>query len=73
MTAAASIHKILTMSAVKRYAACLAAPLELADFDTALGAIMSDLLSGRITGAQAVALEDDVRNQREEFIMRRGR
>lgn len=53
-----------------RYAPCLAAPTSLDDFDTALSAIMSDRLAGRVSSAEGVALEDDVRRQREEFAMR---
>lgn len=58
------------MRARDRYAPVLAAPSDLADFDTAISAVTSDLLGGRVTSSQAVALEDEIRHQREEFIMR---
>lgn len=47
-------------------------PADLEVFDTAISAIWSDRLGGRITDAQAVKHEDIVRIRREEFIMRRG-
>jgi hypothetical protein len=49
-----------------------AEPADLEVFDTAISAIWSDRLSGRITPAQAVAHEDTVRTLREEWIMRHG-
>ena len=60
------------MSAADRYAPCLAAPDCIENFDTALGAIMSDRLAGRISSGQGVELEEDVRQKREEWIMRHG-
>lgn len=59
-------------AAIVRYAPVLAAPTCLEDFDTAIGAVASDRLGGRITAAQAVTLEAEVRHLREEFLMRRG-
>lgn len=56
----------------ERYAPCLAASTSLDDFDIALGAVMSDRLAGRVTSGQGVALEEDIRRQREEFAMRHG-
>jgi hypothetical protein len=58
-------------AALARYVT-LAAPADLEAFDTALGAIVSDRLAGRVTPAEAVALEHDVRTLREEHLMRHG-
>ena len=58
------------MRARDRYAPVLAAPKSIEDFDTALSAVIADKLGGWVTGAQAVALEDEIRHQREEFTMR---
>ena len=60
------------MRARDRYAPVLARPSCLEDFDTALGAVASDRIGGRVTGPDAVRLEEEIRRQREEHIMRHG-
>lgn len=60
------------MLARTMYAAVLAAPMGLEDFDTALSAVQRDRLAGRVSPADAVDLDRQIRDQREEFTMRTG-
>ena len=60
------------MPARQRYAPVLAAPTSLDDFDTAISAVHTDRLGDRISAGEAVALEGEIRHQREEWIMRTG-
>lgn len=60
------------MLARNLYAAVLAAPTGLEDFDTALSAVTRDQLAGRVSAAEAVELDRQIRIQREEHIMRTG-
>lgn len=60
------------MLARHRYAAVLASPNDIEDFDTALGAVVSDRLADRVSPAEAVELDSQIRHQREEWIMQSG-